>query len=129
MGSEDVQHLAELKVDSANLYREELYTDLRVATLRKLVPVRADGSPDPGRAVLFSAQTTLMTQAGPVPVSAAIEAHTLEEASQKFPEAIQAAVERLVEEARELQRREMSRIVVPGSMPAGPSSRGKFEIG
>jgi hypothetical protein len=46
----------------------------------------------------------------------------------KFPEAIQAAVERLVEEARELQRREMSRIVVPGSMPAGPS-RGKFEIG
>lgn len=128
MSSEDVQHLAELKVDSANLYREELYTDLRVATLRKLVPVRADGSSDPGRDVLFSAQTTLMTQAGPVPVSAAIEAHTLEEAMRKFPEAIQAAVERLVEEARELQRREMSRIVVPGSMPAGPS-RGKFEIG
>ena len=64
----------------------------------------------------------------PGAVSAAIEAHTLEEATQKFPEAIQAAVERLVEEARELQRREMSRIVVPGSMPPGPS-RGKFEIG
>jgi len=129
LSSDDVQHLAELKVDAANLYREELYTDLRVATLRRLVPVRADGSPDATRPVLFSAQTTLMTQAGPVPVSAAIEARTLEEAAQKFPEAIQAAVERLVEEAREMQRREMSRIVVPGAMPPGPPPRGKFEIG
>lgn len=129
MSSEEAQHLAELKVDTANLYREELYTDLRVATLRKLVPVRTDGSPDASRPVLFSAQTTLMTQAGPVPVSAAIEAQTLEEAARKFPEAIQVAVERLVEEAREMQRREMSRIVVPGSMPPGAPPRGKFDLG
>ena len=128
MSSDEVQHLAELKVETANLYREEMFTDLRVATLRRLVPVRLDGTDDPSRPVLFSAQTTLMTQAGPVPVSAAIEATTLAEATQKFPEAIQAAVERLVEEARELQRREMSRIVVPGSMPPGPP-RGKFDIG
>ena len=128
MSSDEVQHLAELKVDTANLYREEMFTDLRVATLRRLVPVRLDGTDDPSRPILFSAQTTLMTQAGPVPVSAAIEATTLAEAAQKFPEAIQAAVERLVEEARELQRREMSRIVVPGTMPPGPP-RGKFDIG
>jgi hypothetical protein len=128
LSSDEVQHLAELKVETANLYREEMFTDLRVATLRRLVPVRLDGTDDPSRPVLFSAQTTLMTQAGPVPVSAAIEATTLAEATQKFPEAIQAAVERLVEEARELQRREMSRIVVPGSMPPGPP-RGKFDLG
>jgi hypothetical protein len=128
LSSDEAQHLAELKVDTANLYREEMFTDLRVATLRRLIPVRLDGTDDPSRPVLFSAQTTLMTQAGPVPVSAAIEAKTLAEAAQKFPEAIQAAVERLVEEARELQRREMSRIVVPGTMPPGPP-RGKFEIG
>ncbi|TFG95017.1 MAG: cytoplasmic protein [Myxococcales bacterium] len=128
MSSDEAQHLADLKVDTANLYREEMFTDLRVATLRRLVPVRLDGTDDPSRPILFSAQTTLMTQAGPVPVSAAIEATTLLEATQKFPEAIQAAVERLVEEARELQRREMSRIVVPGAMPAGPP-RGKFDLG
>jgi len=128
LSSDEVQHLAELRVDTANLYREEMFTDLRVATLRRLVPVRLDGTDDPSRPILFSAQTTLMTQAGPVPVSAAIEATTLAEATQKFPEAIQAAVERLVEEARELQRREMSRIVVPGSMPPGPP-RSKFDIG
>ncbi len=128
MSSDETQHLADLKVDTANLYREEMFTDLRVATLRRLVPVRLDGTDDPSRPILFSAQTTLMTQAGPVPVSAAIEATTLLQATQKFPEAIQSAVERLVEEARELQRREMSRIVVPGAMPAGPV-RGKFDLG
>ena len=37
----------------------------------------------------------------------------------KFPEAIQAAVERLIEEAKEIRRREASRIVVPGQMPGG----------
>jgi hypothetical protein len=129
LSSDEAQHLADLKVDTANLYREEMFTDLRVATLRRLIPVRPDGSDDPGRPILFSAQTTLMTQAGPVPVSAAIEAATLLEATQKFPEAIQAAVERLVEEARELQRREMSRIVVPGTMPPGGPPRGKFDLG
>ena len=129
MSSEDAQHLADLKVETANLYREEMFTDLRVATLRRLVPVRVDGTDDPGRPVLFSAQTTLMTQAGPVPVSAAIEARTLEEAARKFPDAIQAAVERLVEEAREMQRREMSRIVVPGAMPPAGPPRGKFDLG
>jgi hypothetical protein len=130
LSSDEVQHLAELKVDTENLYREEMFTDLRVATLRRLVPVRLDGSDDPSRPILFSAQTTLMTQAGPVPVSAAIEAATLLEATQKFPEAIQAAVERLVDEAREMQRREMSRIVVPGTMPPpGGPPRGKFDLG
>jgi len=91
LSSDEVQHLAELKVDTENLYREEMFTDLRVATLRRLVPVRLDGTDDPSRPILFSAQTTLMTQAGPVPVSAAIEAKTLAEATLKFPEAIQAA--------------------------------------
>src|SRR3989304_1904154 len=117
LGGEDAQPLSELKVDTTNLYREEIITDLRVATLRRLVPVRLDGSPDPSRPVLFSAQTTLMTQAGPVPVSAAIDAANLEEAARKFPEAIQAAVERLVDEAREPQPRALSRVRAPRARP------------
>jgi len=77
-------------------------------------PIKVDGSPDPSRPTLYSAQTTLMSQAGPVPVQAPLDAATLDEAIQKFPQAINAAVEQLVEEARELQRQEASRIVVPG---------------
>jgi hypothetical protein len=49
-----------------------------------------------------------------------------------FPEAIKEAVERLVDEAREIQRREASRIVVPGEVPVpggikGPG--GRFDLG
>ncbi len=116
---EDRQQLGEIRVDNANLYREEVYTDLRIATIRRLTPVRPDGSPDESRQPLFTGQTHVMSQAGPLPVECAIEARTLEEAAEKFPEAIRQAVDRLVEEAKELRRREASRIVVPGTMPGG----------
>ena len=59
-----LQNLSELKVDTSNLYREETFTDLRVATIRRLVPIHADGSPDESRSALYSAQTTVMSQAG-----------------------------------------------------------------
>lgn len=118
--SGSLQGLSELQVDTANLYREETFTDLRVATIRRLVPVTADGSPDPSRQALYSAQTTVMSQAGPLPVEAPIQASSIEEAAQKFPAAIQEAIDRLIEEAREMRRREASRIVVPsGGMPPG----------
>jgi len=111
--------LEEIQVDSENLYLEEVFTDLKVATLRRLTPVKTDGSPDETRPVLFHAQTQLMSQMGPLPVNCAIEAASLEEAMQKFPEAIAEAIERMVEEAKEMQRQEASRIIVPGAAPGG----------
>ena len=119
MSDETPAELAEIRVQEDNLYREETYTDLRVATIRRLVPVKPDGSPDPTRPELFSGQTNLMSQAGPLPVECPLEAVTIDEAIEKFPDAIQAAVERLIEEAKEIRRREASRIVVPGQMPGG----------
>jgi hypothetical protein len=119
VSDETPAELAEIRVQEDNLYREETYTDLRVATIRRLVPVKPDGSPDPSRPELFSGQTNLMSQAGPLPVECPLEAATIDEAIEKFPEAIQAAVERLIEEAKEIRRREASRIVVPGQMPGG----------
>jgi len=81
--------------------------------------VRPDGSPDESRTALYSGQTHVMSQAGPLPVECAIQAASLEEAAEKFPEAIKEAIARLVEEAKEMRRREASRIVVPGAMPEG----------
>jgi len=52
-------------------------------------------------------------------VQCPIEAKSLDEAIQKFPDAINVAVQRMVEQAREYQRQESSRIVVPGQPPAG----------
>jgi hypothetical protein len=111
--------LTEIQVDTANLYREEVFTDLKVASIRRLVPIKTDGSPDASRPELYSGETTIMSQSGPLPVQCAIEASSLTEAMQKFPEAINATVQRMVEQAREMQRQEASRIVVPGQPPPG----------
>jgi hypothetical protein len=117
VSDEEPQTVTEIRVDTSNLYREEIFTDLRVASIRKLIPIKPDGSPDDSRPAIFTGQTTLMSAAGPLPVQTQIEAASLEEAAAKFPEAIRDAVERLMDEARELQRREASRIVVPGEVP------------
>lgn len=127
--ADPLQSLAEVQVDTSNLYREETFTDLRIATIRRLVPVRIDGSVDESRKALYSCQTTLMSQAGPLPVEAPIEASSLAEAAEKFPAAIQEAVDRLIEEAREIRRREASRIVVPSGMPGGGGPGGGGILG
>lgn len=105
----------ELQVDRTNLYREDVFTDLQTATLRRLTPVKDDGSDDPSRPVIFVGATQLMSQAGPIPVSAELDATDLRGAIEKFPGAIRDAIAQMVEEAREMQRRESSRLVVPGA--------------
>lgn len=76
----------EIRMDAANLYREESYTDLKAGTLRKLVPVKPDGTDDPARAPVFSVATQVMTPAGILPLSGEVAgAKTLEEAVAGFP--------------------------------------------
>lgn len=115
--------LGDIAVDKNNLYREETFTDLKVASIRRLSPIQVDGSDDSSREVLFIGETTLMSQRGPLPINCPIRATTLAEALTAFPQAVQDAVERLMEEAREMQRHEASRIVVPGQMPQGGGGR------
>ena len=115
-------NLDNITVDAAGLYREEMITDLKAASMQVLTPVKVDGSVDETRQKKFVAQTQLMSRAGVLPVTAHIEAESLADAIEKFPEAVKEAVDRMVEEAREMQRQEASKIVVPsidkpGSMP------------
>ena len=107
--------LSEIKLDDKSLYREEVFTDLRVGTLKQLTPVTSDGSRDMGRPMTYVGETQLMSQVGPLPVQAPIEADNLQEAIERFPAAIQRAVEAMISEVKELQRKEMSRIVAPGA--------------
>jgi len=108
-----------MKLDSKNLYREEIFTDLKVGTIRKLTPVHLDGATDSSRTALFTGETQILTQAGPLPVNAKLEANNIQEAIDVFPQAMQDAVARMMEEVKELQRKEASKIVVPGSGPGG----------
>ncbi len=112
--------LDQVSVDSNNLYKEETYTDMKVASIRRLSPVKTDGSPDESRPILFVGQTSIMSQMGPLPIQCPIDAQSFEEAVEKFPQAVREAIERMVEEANELRRQESSRIVVPsGGVPPG----------
>lgn len=106
--------ITDLKVDRGNLYREEVITDLKVATVRQLSPILLDGTADRSRTVLFIGQTQVLTQAGPIPVEAPINASNLEEAVERFPEAVNRALDQMLGQIEELRRREASRIVVPG---------------
>ncbi len=73
------------------------------------------------------ANAQMMTSGGPLPIEAPLDAKTLEEATDVFPDAIREAVGEVVEHMRELQRQAASRIVVPSGMPGGPG--GKIQLG
>ena len=125
------QQLPEIKLDISQLYREEIFTDRKAGTLRRLVPVLADGNTDSSRPVLYSGQTQLLTPAGVLPLAFELEAASLEDACGKFPEAVKIAIEQAIEEAREMRREAASRIVVPdaggmGGPPAGGGGRIKL---
>ena len=117
MAGAEGKSVQDVAVDAGNLYREELFTDLRVASLRRLLPVKADGTDDPALPPLFIGQAHVMSAAGPIPIQFPIEAATLDEALAKFPAGVKAAVEKMIAEVKELQREEASRIIVPGDEP------------
>ena len=107
--------LQDVQMDAANLYREESYTDLKAGTMRKLVPVKADGSDDPAREPIFTAATQVMTPGGVLPLSGEVAgAKTLADAVAGFAPAIKQAIADLREEMAALQRERASQIVVPG---------------
>ena len=96
----------EIRMDTANLYREEVFTDNTVGTLRRLLPVTADGETDPSRPVQFVGSTQVLTNAGPLPLTFEIQAATLTEAAAAFGDAATDAFEKTMEELREYQRQQ-----------------------
>lgn len=106
-------------MDPAALYREETFTDRKIGTLRILTPVRADGSPDPSRQVLYAGEAQLLTPGGLLPLGFEIEATSLADAVEKFAAGAAEAVERARREIEELRRQAASSIVVPDQMPGG----------
>jgi hypothetical protein len=113
----------DFKVDRSNLYREESFTDLKVGSIKHLTPVKSDGSEDKTRKSIFVGQSNIVTPQGPLPIQGVIKAKELQQAIKKFPEAMEVAMERLIEEAKKYQEQKEqdpqiqnpdSRIIVPG---------------
>ena len=122
---------SELKLDSKALYLEEVFTDRRVGTIRRMTPVDKDGARDQARAVLYVGETQVLTPAGALPIAFEIGAGSLEEAAEKFGQLAREAIERTVKELQELRRQAASSIVIPqGGLPpaGGMGGGGKIQL-
>lgn len=120
-----------LTMDAAGVYREDVYTDRKVGTIRCLTPVKSDGAPDPGRKPVYVGEAQILTPMGAIPVTFEIEAATLDAAVTQYPTAAKQAVERTVKEIQELRRQAASSIVIPqggGLPPGGLGGGGKIQL-
>jgi hypothetical protein len=103
----------EAQMSADSLYREDTFTDQRVGTVRRMTPVKSDGSDDPSRPLIFVGQATVMTPMGSLPLSFELPAKTLAEAVAQFGPAAQHAIEDAARELQELRRQASSSIVIP----------------
>jgi hypothetical protein len=114
----------EASMDAANLVREEVFTDQRVGTIRRLTPVTVDGDTDSSRPVQYVGQATVMTPMGSLPLSFELPAASLAEAVAAFGEAAQQAVEDAAREIQEMRRQAASSIVIPDAGAAAIKGMG-----
>lgn len=130
---------ADLTMDPASLYREDVFTDRKLGTIRQLIPVNADGTPDASRTALFVGQAQIVTPGGLLPLNFEIEANSLPEAVQQFGAAAKLAIEDTVRELQELRRQASSSLVIPdsgataqilgpGGLPSGGGGGGKIRL-
>ncbi len=119
----------DIQMDAEGLCREEVFTDNRIGTIRRLTPVTINGEQDSERPVQYIGSTQIMTPAGALPLNFEIPADSLQDAVEGFGAAAQQAVEQTMEELRELQRQQASSIVVPkAGMGPGTMGGGKIQL-
>ena len=112
----------EINMDASALTREEVFTDSKIGSIRKMTPVTAEGEVDSSRKVQYIGSTQIMTPGGALPLTFMIDADNLVDAVSGFGAAAQVAVEDTMEELKEMQREQASKIVVPG----GDNSKIRF---
>ena len=133
MAARPEERTTEPDMNAADLWLEEVYTDRRIGTIRKLTPVKGDGVRDSTREIQWAGETQVMSQIGTLPISFPLEAKTLEEAAKKFGPEAKKAIERTVRELQDLRRQAASSIVIPqgGLPPMGPGGMpggGKIQL-
>lgn len=126
----------DVRMDASDLWREEIITDRKIGTIRMMVPIRSDGSPDASRQTQYSGEAQMMTNMGPLPINFEIDAKTLAQAVDGYAAAAKVAIERTVKELQELRREAASGLVLPGQggfgaggVPPGlGGGRGKIQM-
>ncbi len=104
----------QLKFDTEDLYRVEVFTDQQTGSIRRMTPVDGDGNRDDSRQVRYVGEATAMTPAGSLPLNFELEGSTLAEAAEGFAEGARQALTETVEELRRMQHEQQNSIMVPG---------------
>jgi len=113
------ERTADLRMDAANLYREEIVSDRGAGTIRVMTPVTRDGAVDPRRKTLYVGEAQIFTPVGALPIAFEIAAESLGEAADKFAAGAQVAVEQAVSELQQMRREAASGLVIADQMPGG----------
>ena len=131
MATRQDDRMIEPDMNPADLWLEEIFTDRRVGTIRRMTPVDGNGARDASREILYIGETqVMMQQLGALPINFVLEAKSIGEAAKMFGAAAKAAIERTMKELQELRRQQASSIVVPqgGMPPMGPGPGGKIQM-
>jgi len=104
----------DISMNANELYLEEVFTDNKVGTLRRMKPVTPEGEPDNSRPTLYLGSTQMMTPAGALPLNFEIQAESLTDAISQFGEMANKTLEDTMEELQEMRRQQASQIVMPG---------------
>ena len=118
-------------MDPQALYLEEVFTDRRVGTIRRLTPVTLEGTTDLTKEILYIGETQVMSNVGALPIAFEIEATNVGDAAAKFGPLAKEAIERTVKELQDMRRQQSSSIVVPqGGMGGmgGMGGGGKIQL-
>jgi hypothetical protein len=106
--------VTEPQFDANDVYREDVYTDRRVGTLRVMTPVTAQGAPDTARSTLYVGQISVSTPMGTLPISFEVDgATTLAEAIAGFGASAQKAMDDTMRELQQMRREAASQLVIP----------------
>ncbi|HTQ77437.1 MAG TPA: hypothetical protein VMI15_05400 [Burkholderiales bacterium] len=130
MATRPEERMTEPEMNPKDLWLEEIFTDRRVGTIRRMTPVKGDGARDDSREVSYVGETQVLSQIGTLPITFPLEAKSLEEAAKLFGPAAKAAIERTVKELQDLRRQAASSIVIPqgGMPPGGVPGGGKIQM-
>jgi hypothetical protein len=119
----------EIKLDPAALFLDEVFTDRRVGTIRRLTPVDGNGAPDPARKIVYIGETQVMSNVGALPIVFEIDATSLADAATKFGPLAKDAVEQTMRELQDLRRQALvDRRRRAGCRPAAPGGGGKIQL-
>ncbi len=119
----------EPEIDPAGLFLEEVFTDRRIGTIRRLTPVTPEGTPDSSRPVTHIGETQVMSNVGAIPIVFEIEATTVGEAATKFAALAKEAIDRTMREIQEMRRQQSSSLVIPGAGGmGGMGGGGKIQL-